>query len=107
MVYIVISLQIYVGGKKIDIIKTLLKPKLLQDLQVFIMLANFYTDFIYKGNKIVAFFFSMLKTNLTAKLTILRGNKVNWPTILVFNLIKFIKNIYNMDKSSFLTPDTR
>lgn len=109
--------KIYIEEKRINTIKIQPKPKLVTDIKIFIRFVNFYQYFISSFNKITDLFILILKTILQLINTLLqisidnskvvnsiRRNNKNLAKSIKLN---FIKAIYKVKKSSFLTPDTR
>ena len=100
--------------EKIDTIKAQPKPKLVQDIQVFIAFTNFYWRFIQGFSKIAALLISMLKTSPQLAGTLLaigiddskvvgssgKNNKNSAKS-------DFIKSVRKVEKLSFPTPNAR
>ena len=56
--------------KKIEVVKEWPKPKLVQDIQIFLGFANFYQQFIQGFSKIAVVLTSMLKTTMSSQMLV-------------------------------------
>ena len=74
--YVVSSQGIRIKDEKIKSIRNQLKPKLVQDIQVFISYTNFYWQFLQGYNRIAVPLISILKTTRSSNLALreLKGN---------------------------------
>lgn len=68
--------KVKIKKKKIKVVKTLLKPKLISNIQVFPKFANFYWRFIKSFDKIAALLIWILKIILSALFFISNANDV-------------------------------
>ena len=100
--------------KRIDIVKTWPKSKLVQDIPVFIRFANFYWRFIQGFSKITTLLISILKTSsqfsdALPNTGVDNSKVVNNSGRNNEKLAKsdFTKPMRGVEKSSFLTPNAK
>ena len=112
--YIVSKQKICIEEEKINAIKAWPKPKLVQDIQMFITFANFYRHFIQSFSKIATLLTSILKTNSHLPVA-LPATGINDSEVIgssVRNDEKstksdFTKPMRRVEESSFLTLNAR
>lgn len=76
--------RVSIEEKRIDVVKNQPKPKLIQNILIFIVFANFYQYFIYGFSKIAILFTFILKTSVKVNKLSLNKIKVD-NNFLIFN----------------------